>query len=148
MHTRPPAHTVHTHTHWGWNFLFLLLITQQPMIGQTEATFQFIASNRIRNTLRSRSGCSCKGHHSWKRKCGRNCSSSEIGDVSCCEATTSGAMGKWMLRLDSACLTGLEIPFHGILMVVTGCSTGGKEPAGRILNFGNWGCICLRSKNH
>ena len=40
-----------------------------------------------------------------------------------CAATTSSAMGKWRLRLDSARQVGLETALEGVLIVVVGCCT-------------------------
>jgi hypothetical protein len=48
---------------------------------------------------------------------------SEFGDVLANLATTSRAMDKWMLRLDSAGQKGPEIILEGILIVVEGCFT-------------------------
>jgi hypothetical protein len=55
--------------------------------------------------------------------CGRNFLPSDFGDVLANLATTSGAMDKWMLRLDSAGQKGPEITLKGFLIVVEGCFT-------------------------
>ena len=46
---------------------------------------------------------------------------SDFGDVLATLATTSGAMGKWMLRLDLAGHKGPETILEGILIGVEGC---------------------------
>ena len=48
---------------------------------------------------------------------------SDFGDVLANLATTSRAMDKWMLQLDSAAQKGPEISLEGILIVVEGCVT-------------------------
>src|SRR5271154_1677331 len=59
--------------------------------------------------------------------CGRNFSPSEIGDVLASLATTSRAMDKWMLQLDSACLKGPETTLEGVLIVVKSCRTTDRK---------------------
>jgi hypothetical protein len=58
------------------------------------------------------------GEKSW-----RNFLPSDFGDVLATLATTSRAMSKWMLRLDSAGQKGPEITLEGILIVVEGWFT-------------------------
>src|SRR5271154_4330262 len=53
--------------------------------------------------------------------CGRNFSPSEIGDFLASLATTSRAMDKWMLQLDSACQKGPETTLERVLIVVKSC---------------------------
>jgi hypothetical protein len=57
------------------------------------------------------------------KKLWRNFLPSDFGDVLASLATTSRAMDKWMLRLDSAGQKGLEMTLEGILIVVEGCFT-------------------------
>jgi len=45
---------------------------------------------------------------------------SDFGDILASLAATSGAMGKWMLRLDLTGQKGPEITLEGILTVVEG----------------------------
>jgi hypothetical protein len=52
---------------------------------------------------------------------------SDFGDVLANLATTSRAMDKWMLRLDSAGQKGPEIILEGILIVVEGCFTAERK---------------------
>jgi hypothetical protein len=52
---------------------------------------------------------------------------SDFGHVLATLATTSRAMGKWMLRLDSAGQKGPEIPLEGILIVVEGWFTAERN---------------------
>ena len=52
--------------------------------------------------------------------CGRNFLPSDFGDVLATLATTSTAMGKWMLPLDSPGQKSPEITLEGILIVVEG----------------------------
>ena len=52
---------------------------------------------------------------------------SDFGDVLVNLATTSRAMDKWMLRLDSAGQKGPEITLEGILIVVEGCFTAERN---------------------
>jgi hypothetical protein len=55
---------------------------------------------------------------------------SDFGDVLANLATTSRAMDKWRLRLDSAGQKGPEITLEGILIVVEGCFTAERSGAG------------------
>jgi hypothetical protein len=52
---------------------------------------------------------------------------SDFGHVLATFAITSRAMGKWMLRLDSAGQKGPEITLEGILIVVEGVVPGGSN---------------------
>ena len=46
-------------------------------------------------------------------------------------------MDKWRLPFDSAHQIDVEIPFHGVLIVVARCTKGGGKVAGAILEIGN-----------
>jgi hypothetical protein len=59
--------------------------------------------------------------------CGRNFLPSDFGDVLATLATTSRAIGKWMLRLDSAGQKGPETTLERILIVVEGCFTAERR---------------------
>jgi hypothetical protein len=52
---------------------------------------------------------------------------SEIGDVLAGLATTSRAMDKWMLQLDSAGQKGPETALEGVLIVVRSCCTTDRK---------------------
>ena len=52
---------------------------------------------------------------------------SDFGDVLATLATTSRAMGKWRLRLDSAGQKGPEITFVGVLIVVNDALRRGES---------------------
>ena len=52
---------------------------------------------------------------------------SDFGDVLANLATTSMAMDKWMLRLDSAAQKGPEISLEELLIVVEGCFTAERS---------------------
>jgi hypothetical protein len=70
-------------------------------------------------------GCWC--FIRWWRNFGRNFLPSDFGDVLATPATTSRAMSKWMLWLDSAGQKGLEITLEGILIVVEGWFTAERN---------------------
>ena len=65
---------------------------------------------------------------------GGNILPSDFGDVLATLATTSRAMGKWMLWLDSAGQKGPEIILEDILIVVKGCFTV-ERTCGSRFNF-------------
>jgi len=48
-----------------------------------------------------------------------------IFNLLACNSTTKGSIGKQRPWINSAHLQGPEIPFHGTLIVVVGCCTGG-----------------------
>jgi len=62
--------------------------------------------------------------------CGRNFLLSNFEDVLGILATTSRAMDKCMLRLDSAGQKGPEIHLEGVLIVVEGCVTAEVNGSG------------------
>jgi len=55
-----------------------------------------------------------------------------------CAATTSSAIGKWRLRLDSSRQVGLETALEGVLIVGVGCCAIGGEGAGGIFHPQKW----------
>jgi hypothetical protein len=62
-------------------------------------------------------------------------------------ATTNGAMGKWIARLDSAHQIGPEITFQSILILVESGGTGGRINLPAFFTLRNWDRFCLYLNN-
>jgi hypothetical protein len=73
-------------------------------------------------------GCWCFTR--WWRKFGRIFLPSDFGDVLANLATTSRAMDRWMLQLDSVDQKGPETTLEGILIVVERCFTTERSVLG------------------
>jgi hypothetical protein len=106
---------------------FCLYLNNQQSDGKMEGTGRFTASNWSKTDPPRYSDCSLLVLHEGMKMCGRNFLLSDFGDVLSNLATTSGAMDKWMLRLDSAGQKGQEIILEGILIVVEGCFTAERN---------------------
>ena len=102
-------------------------LKNQRCYGKTETTAGFSASNRSKTNPPRYSNCRLVMLYKVVKKLWAEFFALRLWRCSGQPSTTSRAMDKWMLRLDSADQKGPEITLEGILIVVEGCFTAERN---------------------